>query len=105
MIFLVNSYYINVHIFSILDSYTTALKDKRNDMRARAKDPNGLARKLDCPDRTGAGGNTDNGPVARYFFEEKSRPHVVNLFDYDEGSVMKLWNFIVSWMKFNWLLQ
>ena len=62
-----------------------ALKAKGNDMRTRAKDPNGLARKLDCTERTGAQGNTDNGPVARYFFEEKSRPHVVNLFDYDEG--------------------
>ena len=64
-----------------------ALKDKRTDMRERARDPNGLAQKLDMADRTGAGGNTDNGPVARYFFEEKSRPHVVNLFDYDEGDI------------------
>ena len=62
-----------------------ALKAKCNDMGAWAKDQNGLARKLDCADRTGAQGNTDNGPVARYFFQEKSRPHVVNLFDYDEG--------------------
>ena len=64
-----------------------ALKAKCNDMGAWAKDQNGLARKLDCADRTGAQGNTDNGPVARYFFQEKSRPHVVNLFDFDEGNI------------------
>ena len=62
-----------------------ALKLNRDVMRTMAKDPDGLARTLDPADRTGAQGNTDNGPVARYFLSEEARPHVVNLFDYDEG--------------------
>ena len=62
-----------------------ALQLNRDVMKTMAKDPEGLACTLDTADRTGAQGNTDNGPVARYFLSEEARPHVVNLFIYDEG--------------------
>ena len=46
----------------------------------KAKKPP-LAMRLDFPDESGCGGNTDTSQIARRFFTEKNREGVVDLFD------------------------
>ena len=54
--------------------FSTFFTEKKQDYSSDDDDSDietRKARKLEMADRTGAGGNTDNGPVTRYFFEEK----------------------------------
>ena len=54
------------------------LTEAKRKMRLEAKE-GPLHLRLDCPDSYGHGGSSDTGVMARRFFEERNRPHVVAL--------------------------
>ena len=54
------------------------------DVQDRARKPP-LSMRIDFPDESGCGGNTDTSQIARRFFTEKNREGVVALFDPPEA--------------------
>lgn len=62
--------------------YSEAQKNRLSEAKqlVRSCARNGpLHLRLDCPDSYGYGGSSDTGVMARSFFEQKNRAHVVNL--------------------------
>ena len=60
-----------------------AMKAAKEELQSKAKEPE-LALKLDMPDASGCGGNSDTGNVAKTFLSAEKREAVLKLFKVEE---------------------